>query len=125
VQALTTEGKEPDVLINISSDSSFQYLSQIDMHLATHVFRAIENRKPYLSATNCGYSTWIDSTGKIIKQGENNIATFVVAEVHHNKSMSLYRLWGDWLPLCCDCFNGYIILWWLWHKRPYQIRKAV
>jgi apolipoprotein N-acyltransferase len=111
VRNLTEEGKEPDVLINLSNDVLF-HSSQSDLHLATHVFRAIENRKPYLSATEAGHSVWIDSTGRIVKKGERGDATYVVAEIWHEPSESLYLYWGDWFPICCAGFNGFVSMCW-------------
>ncbi len=69
VVTLSSQGKKPDVLINISNDGSWRYPSMAEMHLATHVFRAVENRTQYLTATNAGYSAWIDRDGRIIRQG--------------------------------------------------------
>ena len=72
VLQLKKQGQKPDFLINISNDGWFRHSSQIDMHLATHVFRAIENRMPYLAATNGGFSAGIDGSGNILGIGQRN-----------------------------------------------------
>jgi apolipoprotein N-acyltransferase len=123
VCALTKEGMEPDVLINISDDGLFRFWSQDDMHFATHVFRAIENRKQYLSATNAGQSAWIDTVGRIVKKGEKGAATYLVAEVCRRPATSLYLYWGDWLPCGCMCFNVFVVMWW-GATRLFSIRAA-
>ena len=65
VNALTAEGREPDVLINLTNDGWFWGSSELDMHLACGVFRAVECRKPLLIAANTGFSAWIDGDGRI------------------------------------------------------------
>ncbi len=124
VNASTERGTEPDVVINISDVAFCRFSAQIDMLLATQVFRAIENRKPYLCATAGGYSAWIDSTGRIVKKGEKGAATYVVAEVYRESTMSLYRHWGDWLPICCMCFNALVALSWGYRKLSFSLRSA-
>ena len=112
VNDLAEQGKEPDVLINMANDISFRFSSLVDMHMATHVFRAIENRKPYLSANYAGQSVWVDNTGRIIKKGEAETATYLVAKITRESTFSLYRYWGDWLPISCMVFVGFVIVWW-------------
>ncbi len=40
------DGHQPDVLINLSNDGWFHDSSELDMHLAIAVFRAVEHRVP-------------------------------------------------------------------------------
>lgn len=101
VLQLRREGTEPDVLINISNDGWFRHSSQIDMHLATHIFRAIENRKPYLSATNGGFSVSIDGNGRILECGKRNIPSVVFADVYPDGRVPPYHFWGDWWIFAC------------------------
>jgi apolipoprotein N-acyltransferase len=68
IQTQRLQGHHVDILINLSNNTVFRHSSQIDLHLATHVFRAVENRKPYLSVTEGGYSVWINKNGRIINQ---------------------------------------------------------
>lgn len=101
VTALAARGENPDVLINMSNDRCFQSFDMAEMHLAVHVFRAVENRKPYLIATNGGYSAWIDCRGRIVKRGEKDAVTYIVAEIGPHPTMCIYATWGDWLPIAC------------------------
>lgn len=80
INELRAQGNEPDILLNISNDGWFRHSLQIDYHLATNVFRAIENRKTVLSATHAGYSAWIDPTGQIRSQGKRNNTQVIIAE---------------------------------------------
>ena len=61
VAQLRDEVQEPDVLVNLTNDGWFWGSSELDMHLACAVFRAVECRKPFLIAANTGFSAWIDS----------------------------------------------------------------
>ena len=69
VNSLKEQGTEPDVLVNLTNDGWFWGSSELDMHLACGVFRAVECRKPLLIAANTGISAWIDGSGRIIKRG--------------------------------------------------------
>ena len=52
---LADRGEEPDVLVNLTNDGWFWGSSELDMHLACGVFRAVECRKPLLIAANTGF----------------------------------------------------------------------
>lgn len=102
VISLRRKGQAPDVLINMSNGGARRLSSMHELHLATHVFRAIENRCQYVSATNSGIAAWIDTTGRLFKEGTPGEA-FIVAELHVGSGTSLYQRWGDWLPVSCLC----------------------
>ncbi|OGI11463.1 MAG: hypothetical protein A2Y40_10165 [Candidatus Margulisbacteria bacterium GWF2_35_9] len=57
-----------DILIASSNDGRFGYSAFIPLHFAYMPFRAVENRKYFLSANNSGISSIINSKGKIIQQ---------------------------------------------------------
>ena len=50
------EGRQPDLVLNLSNDGWFHGSSEHDMHLAISVFRAVENRVPLARAVNTGIS---------------------------------------------------------------------
>ncbi|MDO5567252.1 MAG: apolipoprotein N-acyltransferase, partial [Planctomycetia bacterium] len=83
VQQLRAQGQEPDLLINMSNDGWFQYMPQIDYHLAAHVFRAVENRKHFLSATHAGFASWVDPSGRIRACGDRKKAQAVIADIYY------------------------------------------
>ena len=92
-------GEEPDILINLSNDGWFHHSSQIDMHLATHVFRAIENRKPYLAATNGGFSIGLDGSGNILSIGRRAQNQVVYVELTADNRISVYLFCGSFFHL--------------------------
>ncbi len=77
---MAAEGKEPDILVNLTNDGWFWGSSELDMHLACGVFRAVECRKPFLIAANTGFSAWIDGDGRIRRQGPRRAKDVIVAE---------------------------------------------
>ncbi|MCL2622721.1 MAG: apolipoprotein N-acyltransferase [Planctomycetaceae bacterium] len=92
---LKAQGEEPDFLINLSNDGWFRHSPQIDLHLATHLFRAIENRKPYLAATNGGFSVGIDGSGRILAIGQREKNQVVYVDVTADNRCSTYHFMGD------------------------------
>ena len=81
VRELTSAGAEPDVLVCLSNDGWFRNGSQTDGHLATQVFRAVENRKPVVAATHGGFSAHIDQAGRVRSRGARGGTEVVAAEV--------------------------------------------
>lgn len=94
-----SRGEEPDVLVNLTNDGWFRGSSELDMHLACGVFRAIECRKPLLVAANTGFSAWIDSSGRIVSQAKRRADDWIVAKPELDRRQSFYLAWGDWVPL--------------------------
>lgn len=81
VRELTAVGAEPDVLVCLSNDGWFRNGSQTDGHLATQVFRAVENRKPVVAATHGGFSAHVDQAGRVRSRGARRGTEVVAAEV--------------------------------------------
>jgi apolipoprotein N-acyltransferase len=108
VNALAAEGREPDVLINLTNDGWFWGSSELDMHLACAVFRAVECRKPFLIAANTGLSAWIDSDGRIVEQGPRRRTKVLLAQPRLDRHRrSWYLRHGDWFAgFCLVCCVG-------------------
>ena len=102
VNALTAAGREPDILVNLTNDGWFWGSSELDMHLACGVFRAVECRKPLLIAANTGFSAWIDSDGRVLSQGRRHANDVIVAQPLLDVSCrSWYLDHGDWFAGAC------------------------
>ncbi len=105
VLSLKEQGRNPAFLINMSNDGWFRFSQQIDQHLATHVFRAVENRRAYVAATNGGFSAIIDAQGRIRSIGERRAAQAVVGEVSlEQRNAPIYHRIGDAIPQICTVF---------------------
>jgi apolipoprotein N-acyltransferase len=101
VNQLRQQGQEPDVLVNVTNDGWFRGSSELDMHLACGVFRAIEMRKPLVIAANTGFSAWIDADGKILRQSPRFEPSYIIADVQLDNRHSLYLDYGDWFSVLC------------------------
>lgn len=59
------EQNQIDVIVNVTNDGWFHGSSELDQHLITSSFRAIETRTPLVRAVNTGISAVIDGDGVI------------------------------------------------------------
>ena len=97
----TRDGRQPDMLINISNDGWFHGSSELDMHLAVSVFRTIEHRVPLARAVNTGISALIDGNGEIRDTLPRLTERVLNVSVPLDDRTSLYTAWGDWLGMSC------------------------
>jgi apolipoprotein N-acyltransferase len=93
----------PDVLVNLTNDAWYWGSSELDMHLASGVFRAIEMRRPLVIAANRGLSAYIDDRGRVVAVTERDEPDAMIVDVRlpDPASVSFYAQWGDWLSLAC------------------------
>jgi len=106
VNVLTAAGQSPVLLLNLTNDGWFWGSSELDLHLICGVFRAVECRRPLLAAANTGFSAWIDSNGRIVKQGPRRASATLLADVRLDDRRSPYLHYGDLpaglcLAACC------------------------
>ncbi len=99
LNSLRTEGKEPDVMVNLTNDGWFFGTSCLDAHLACNVFRAVEMRKPHLVCANTGFSAEIDTCGRLLQTGPRRASKIIRAEIKPVVRESLYREIGDIVPM--------------------------
>jgi apolipoprotein N-acyltransferase len=125
VSQLRAEGREPDVLVNLTNDGWFWGSSELDMHLACAVFRAIECRKPFLIAANTGFSASIDSNGRILAQGPRRATDLIVERPAIDSRHSPYLVVGD-LPagLCLLATCGLAVVGLVNWRRERKTRAA-
>lgn len=60
-----SQSEPVDLLVNLTNDGWFHGSSELDQHLITSTFRAIETRTPLVRAVNTGISAIIDGDGVI------------------------------------------------------------
>jgi apolipoprotein N-acyltransferase len=99
INSLAEAGTEPDVMVNMTNDGWFYGTSCLDLHLACNVFRAVEMRKPHLVCANTGLSAEIDSCGRLIQVSPRRAPAVIRAEVKPIVRTSLYRQFGDLVPI--------------------------
>ena len=66
VATLRAAGRDPHVLVTQTNDGWFYGSSALDLHLICDVFRAVECRRPLVTAANTGFSAVIDADGRIL-----------------------------------------------------------
>jgi apolipoprotein N-acyltransferase len=103
-------GHEPDVLVNISNDGWFNGSAEHDMHLASGVFRAVENRVPIVRAANMGYTASIDGDGRVQEILPKATEGALVTNVRLDPRVALYSQMGDWFPQICTIAVFLLIL---------------
>ena len=105
VVELTRQGKTPDVLVNLTNDAWYWGSSELDMHLASGVFRAVEMRTPLVVAANRGLSAHVDHLGRILATTERDVPASLVATVtlppRSGEFPSPFAATGDWFALAC------------------------
>jgi apolipoprotein N-acyltransferase len=95
------DGRQPDVLVNLSNDGWFGGSSEHEMHLAASIFRAVEFRVPLARAANTGISAIVDGNGRVLQALHTLEEGVVSGVVPLDDRTSHYTVWGDWLGLSC------------------------
>ncbi len=105
VVMLAHQGQAPHVLVNLTNDAWFWGSSELDMHLACGVLRAIEMRTPLVIAANGGLSAAIDADGSVLcRSPRMQTATLLVdlkISPRTEPYPSFYAAHGDWFALLC------------------------
>lgn len=101
VSELARKQTPADVLINVTNDGWFWGTGMLDLHFRCGVFRAVENRKPLLTAANTGISAVVDGNGKILQRGRRRQAEVLIAEVRADGRRAPYAWVGDWPAWIC------------------------
>jgi apolipoprotein N-acyltransferase len=110
VVELARQGKTPDVLVNLTNDSWFWGSSELDMHLASGVFRAIEMRTPLVVAANRGLTAHVSHTGRVGAVTERDRADALTVDVRlplrTGVYPSVYARYGDWFAGACATLSA-------------------
>ncbi|MAP73422.1 MAG: apolipoprotein N-acyltransferase [Planctomycetaceae bacterium] len=99
--AADTDGRRPDVMLNLTNDGWFWGSSILDLHLRSNILRAVEFRRPNLVAANTGISGWIGPTGRLQGKVEKKEQGYLIAKVGRSSVDSFYLLYGDIFALIC------------------------
>lgn len=98
-----------DVLINSTNDAWYEYSSAAWQHLSIAIYRAVENRRPLLRATNTGISAWVSPRGEILSTlpwFESGILSADLPLGH--RPMSLFTRWGEWFSGGCTVLTLFV-----------------
>jgi len=95
VRSLAAQGRRPDVIVNLTNDGWFWGSSELDMHLAAAIFRAVEVRTPLVIAANTGFSAAIDGSGRLLDRGPRRQTATLRAAVRRDGRSSPWLAWGS------------------------------
>ncbi|MEM9657732.1 MAG: apolipoprotein N-acyltransferase [Planctomycetota bacterium] len=101
------ENRAPGLMVNLTNDAWYWGSSELDMHLACGVFRAVEMRTPLVIAANRGLSAHIDRHGRIRQVTKRDAAATLVCDVDVGRpgfglsGATVYARYGDWFALAC------------------------
>ena len=95
----TNRGAE--FLVNITNDAWFGDTKCPEQHLMLSALRAVENRVWLVRAANTGISAFVDPVGRIVHRTALFEQAVRVCRIDRMELSSVYRKWGDWLPIGC------------------------
>lgn len=95
VRRMLREG-DANLIVSLANDGWFGDSQEPHLHLALARFRAIEQRRFLVRATNSGISAVIDPLGRVLEQTPLLEPATLRATVHAIETQSLYRRAGDW-----------------------------
>jgi len=127
VATLDAAGQRPDMLVNLTNDAWYWGSSELDMHLACDVFRAVETGTPLVIAANGGISAWIDRHGQIRAQSPRQQPDVILADVELNRAEppTIYVRTGDWFAaLCLTCCIILAIIGWKSNRNKSKINHG-
>ena len=99
---------DTDFLVNLTNDGWFRQSAEQWQHMASAVFRAVENGRPLVRCANNGITCWIDASGRIREKLRDNSgsvygngAMTVDIPVGANRGSTFYHRHGDWFGWSC------------------------
>lgn len=104
VRELEADGTTPDMLVSVTNDGWFWGSGVLDLHYKCAIFRAVEHRKPMLVAANTGFSTAVDSAGRVLAVGPRREVQTLQVTVPVSGLASFYTRWGDVFATACLAF---------------------
>jgi apolipoprotein N-acyltransferase len=116
VASLARRQEAPHILVNLTNDGWFWGSSELDMHLAGGVFRAVECRLPLLIAANTGFSAHVDADGRVVKQGPRRALGVIMASTSLDRRKSAYLMVGDLFSGTCLASCSMLALLGIWKR---------
>ncbi len=102
--------RRPHLLVNITNDAWFGRTTEPYQHLALATFRAIENRRFLVRATNTGVSAVVDPVGRVVQSTSLERPEVLVAQVARLEGETPYQTYGDVFAWACCGVAGLLAL---------------
>jgi len=95
--------QDVDFMVNVTNDAWFKTSPESQMHLANAVFRAIENHRPLVRASNNGVTCVVDEHGTVRWQADRfcQATLNVLLPLSEDRSQTFYTQHPDWIVLFC------------------------
>ena len=110
-----------------TSDAAFKKTALTINHTRTAVFRAIENNRWVIHASNTGPSVIVSPAGEIVSEGKMYERGYITGQVEMVNRNSFFTDYGYWLPIVFAIYSSGILLFSLYsiRKTPVDIYKRV
>lgn len=108
--------QHPDILINITNDAWFGESKEPRIHLALATFRAVEQRRFLVRATNTGISAIIDPVGRVLGETPTFARANLIGTVKPMYGLTFYQQVGDWPGYGCLLFFVWRAALGLWRR---------
>ena len=100
-----------EFLVNITNDGWYGKTAASSQHIAMVAFRAVENRVPVVRAANTGISGIIEPTGKIAKETDIFVTTYVTGEINTGLlQKTFYTQYGDVFAYICSMATIFLVM---------------
>lgn len=99
-----------NLLVNITNDAWYGNSSALPQHLSFSAFRAVENRRSLVRATNTGMTATFDAVGKIWALAPAFERQVLYDQVPLLETESFYSKYGDVFAYACLAFSGLLVL---------------
>jgi len=97
-------------LVTLTNDAWFGKTAAPYQHFTMATFRAVENRVFVARAANTGISGFIDSKGKILKQGGIFTEEAMTGMIRLSREKTFYTLYGDVFAWICSAFSLLLLI---------------
>ena len=104
IRSLMRGGRQsriPDVMFNLTNDSWYGKSIEPKQHLVLASFRAIEQRRSLVRATNTGLSAFVDPVGRLVKCSGLWTKDALVDLIPLLRGRTVYAVMGDWIAWVC------------------------
>ena len=99
------------VIVNMTNDSWSKSVAAEMQHMSMAVFRAVENSRTVVRATNGGITCTIEPNGRITSMLDPFVEDYLVSEIPvFDQNDTLYTLWGDWFAIAVSIAAGVMLI---------------
>ena len=106
------ESRAASVLVNATNDAWFAHSSAPHQHLAIARFRALENGRWLVRATNTGISALIGPDGRVESRSQQYATELMRGQVWPRQGLTPYARWRDaplWVLAIASLLAGFVI----------------